>query len=317
MGDGRIHTRFVAVAGALRGNGVIDRNLRKLRIVRWVDCVDVRACKTARPSILPAMSRLGVETGPGPRCPVPVPPLAREVTNTTQPQTRRPPYEKVAATVNQSITAMRHPESKSTQKNGAGLRQPIISSFFSQASMGAGASSEPLSSSSLPIDLTISDDDEQPAKKRKTTHGTTSDSTQRHNQSPRPSASRWRYVPSQSPEKTSVDPEAKKRRELFAKQLLADNSSFVDTTEPSDGHGLPSDRADGDPISSGVESDNEFKQLQEMFALKTEQKKKRKVTQERTSKKQAELGPSGEPYTALELQVWCFLTDSRTDFYNE
>jgi DNA mismatch repair protein MSH3 len=178
----------------------------------------------------------------------------------------------------------------------------MISSFFSQ---GAGAGSEPLLSSSSPIDLTISDDDEQPAKKQKTTHGPTSDSnTQRQHQSPHPPASRWRYVPSQSPEKTPVDPEAKKRRELFAKQLLADNSSFVDTTGPSDGHGLPSDQADGEPNSSGVESDSEFKQLQELFALKTEQKKKRTVTQGRTSKKQPELGPSGEPYTALELQVW-------------
>ncbi|KAF8497242.1 DNA mismatch repair protein MSH3 [Russula emetica] len=199
---------------------------------------------------------------------------------------------------------MRQPESKSTQKTGPGLRQPIISSFFSQPSMGAGAGSEPLSSSSLPIDLTISDDDEQPAKKRKRTHGPTSDSnTQRQTQSPHPPASRWRYVPSQSPEKTPVDPETKKRRELFAKQLLADNSSFIDTTGPSDGHGLPSDQADGEPNSSGIGSDNEFKQLQELFARKTEEKKKRKVAQERTSKKQPELGPSGEPYTALELQV--------------
>jgi hypothetical protein len=213
---------------------------------------------------------------------------------------------------------MRHAESKSTQKTGAALRQPVISSFFSQPSKGAGAGSEPLSSSSSPIDLTISDDDEHPAKKRKTTHGPTPDSnTQRQHQSPHPHASRWRYVPSQSPEKTPVDPEIKKRRELFAKQLLADNSSFVDITGPSDGHGLPGDQADGEPNSSGVGSDSEFKQLQELFARRTEQKKKRKVAQERTSKKQPELGPSGEPYTALELQVWNFLTDRRTSVHNE
>lgn len=63
MGDGRIHTRFVAVAGVLRTDGVADINLRKLRTMRWVDCVDVRACKTARPSMLTqaAVSRLGVD----------------------------------------------------------------------------------------------------------------------------------------------------------------------------------------------------------------------------------------------------------------
>jgi DNA mismatch repair protein MSH3 len=194
----------------------------------------------------------------------------------------------------------------------------MISSFFSQPSQGAGAGSEPLSGSSSPIDLTISDDDDQPAKRRKTTHGPTPDSnTQRRHQSPRPPASRWRYVPSQSPEKTAVDAEFKKRRELFAKQLLADNSSFVDTAGPSDGHVLPSDQADGGPNSSDVQSDGEFKHLQELFARKTEQKKKRKAVQERSSKKQPELGPSGEPYTALELQVRSFLADWRTDVHNE
>lgn len=213
---------------------------------------------------------------------------------------------------------MRYPESNSPQKTGVGLRQPMISSFFSQPSKGSGAGSEPLLSSGSPIDLTISDDDEQPAKKRKTTHGPTSDSnTRRQHQIPHSPASRWRYVPSPSPEKTPVDPEVKKRRELFAKQLLADNSSFVDTTGPSDGLGLPSDHADGEPNSSDVGSDGEFKHLQELFARKTEQKKKRKVTQERTLKKQPELGPSGEPYTALELQVCNFLTDWRTGAHNE
>jgi hypothetical protein len=54
-----------------------------------------------------------------------------------------------------------------------------------------------------------------------------------------------------------------------------------------------------------------------MFARKTEQKKKRKVTQERTSKKQPELGPSGEPYTALELQVWSFLAHRHMSVHNE
>ena len=201
---------------------------------------------------------------------------------------------------------MRQPESKSTQKNAAGLRQPVISSFFSQPSKGAGTGSEPLSSFGSLIDLTISDDEEQPpAKKQKKEHGPTSESsTQRQPQSLHAPVSRWSYVPSQSPEKPPVDPEAKKLRELFAKQLLAEKSSLVDTTGAAGGHGLPSDHADGEPDSSGAESDGEFKHLQEMFARKTEQKKKRKSTQERSSKKQTELGPSGEPYTALELQVW-------------
>ncbi len=206
----------------------------------------------------------------------------------------------------------------STQTTGVGMRQPMISSFFPQPSKGTGANSEPLSSSSSPIDLTISDDDEPRAKKQKTTHKPTPDSSpQRQPQSSHAPAFRWRYVPSQSPEKPPVNPEAKKRRELFAKHLLADNSSFVDTTEALDGHRLSSDHADGETNSSRAESDGEFKQLQELFALKTEQKKKRKVIQERTSKKQTEVGPSGEPYTALELQVWSFLADRCMSVHTE
>jgi len=213
---------------------------------------------------------------------------------------------------------MRQPESKTKNSGSAAMRQPIISSFFSQAVKGPGASSEVLARSSSPIDLTISDDEGPPAKKKKLTHGPMPDPISHTQlQSPRPSASRWRYDPSPSPEKRPLDPEAKKRRELFAKRLLVENSTSVDTTGVLEGNRPPSDHADAEPDSSGPESDSKFKQLQEMFARKTEQKKKRKATQERSSKKQTEVGPSGEPYTALELQVWGLsLTDSQAFIVN-
>jgi DNA mismatch repair protein MSH3 len=201
------------------------------------------------------------------------------------------------------------PESKTAQKRGnPGMRQPMISTFFSQTAKGpqTAARSEPLSSSSSPIDLTISDGEEPPAKKPKMEHKKTLVCTtpERRLQNLPTPASRWRYDPTPSPEKRLVDPEAKKRRELFAKQLLEEDSPLVDPTgASSDGHGLPSDHADGELVSSEAESDNKFKHLQELFARKTEQKKNRKAAQERPSKKRAELGPSGEPYTALELQV--------------
>jgi hypothetical protein len=62
-GLGRMHTRFVAVARVSRTDCAVDTNLRKLRVMRWVDRADVRAWKTARPSILTAGV---VETGTGP-----------------------------------------------------------------------------------------------------------------------------------------------------------------------------------------------------------------------------------------------------------
>jgi hypothetical protein len=186
----------------------------------------------------------------------------------------------------------------------------MISSFFSQGSKGLGTSSEPQvpSSSNSPIDLTVSDDEERPVKKRKMEYKPALESVDKTQPKIQHTpASQWRYDPSPSPEKRSVDPQTKKRRELFSKQLLEDNSSFIDTTERSDGGGLPSGRTDGErePDSSGAESDSGFKRLQELFARKVEQKKKGKAPQERerASRKQVTVGPSGEPYTALELQV--------------
>lgn len=200
---------------------------------------------------------------------------------------------------------MRQPESKTKNSGSAGMRQPIISTFFSQAVKGPGTSPEPLARSSSPIDLTISDDEGPPTKKKKVTHGPTPDPISHPQlQSPRPSASRWCYDPSPSPEKRPLDPEAKKRRESFAKRLLVGSSTPVNTAGVLEGNCLPSGHADAKPDSSGPESDSKFKQLQEIFARKSEQKKKGKATQERSSKKQTEVGPSGEPYTALELQVW-------------
>jgi DNA mismatch repair protein MSH3 len=198
---------------------------------------------------------------------------------------------------------MQQPESKTTKERGsAGMRQPIISSFFSQTVKGAGARSEPLSvDPSLPIDLTISDDEGPPIKKKKIAH----EPTLNRSSQPHSSASRWQYEydPSPSPEKRPIDPETKKQRESFAKHLLVENSISVDTAGALDGHGFPSDHANAEQDSSGAESDSKFKQLQELFARKTEQRRKGKATQERSSKKQTEVGPSGEPYTALELQV--------------
>lgn len=201
---------------------------------------------------------------------------------------------------------MRQSDSKATHKNGsAAMRQPMISSFFSQTAKGtdAASGSEPLSGSSSPIDLTISDDEGPPAKKQKIAQEPILGCATPRRCLPTP-ASRWRYDPSPSPEKRPVDPEAKKRRELFAKQLLVENCSFVDTPGVLDGHGVSIDHVDGEPQSSGAESDSKFKQLQELFARRTEQKTQGKAIQVRSLKKRAEVGPSGEPYTALELQVW-------------
>jgi DNA mismatch repair protein MSH3 len=186
------------------------------------------------------------------------------------------------------------------------MRQPVISSFFSQNPKNAGSAnpSEPLSRAMSPIDLTISDGEEPPMKKLKTTHEPTLRSPQLQSQSapPRSPASQWCYEPSQSSEKRQMGKEAKTRREQFARRLLVANNSPMDSDRQLDVC-TPTEHAQGGSDSSETESEGKFKQLQELFARKTEQRKKGKATQGKPSKKQSELGPSGEPYTALELQV--------------
>lgn len=186
------------------------------------------------------------------------------------------------------------------------MRQPVISSFFSQNPKNAGSTnpSESLSRDMSPIDLTISDGEEPPPKKLKTTHERALRSPQLQPQTARSRspASQWRYEPSQSPEKRHIGPETKKRREQFARLLVANDPSMR-TDVHLDLCSTPAEHAQGASDSSEAESEGKFKQLQELFARKTEQRKKGKATQDKPSKKQAELGPSGEPYTALELQV--------------
>ena len=97
--------------------------------------------------------------------------------------------------------------------------------------------------------------------------------------------------------------EAKKRREQFARRLLVANEPSMEADVQLDLCSTLAEHAQGGSDSSEAASEGKFKQLQELFARKTEQRKKGKSTQDRPSKKQAELGPSGEPYTALELQV--------------
>ncbi|KAH9180266.1 DNA mismatch repair protein MSH3 [Lactarius sanguifluus] len=192
-------------------------------------------------------------------------------------------------------------------KRESRMRQPVISSFFSQNARNSGSAnpSAPLSRATSPIDLTISDGEEPPTKRLKTVHEPALRSPQLQPQSgpPRSPASQWCYEPSQSPEKRHMAPEAKKRREQFARRLLVANNPSAESDGQLDVCTTHTQHAQGGSDSSEAESEGKFKQLQELFARKTEQRTKGKATQDKLSKKQAELGPSDEPYTALELQV--------------
>ncbi|KAA1471299.1 DNA mismatch repair protein MSH3 [Dentipellis sp. KUC8613] len=206
------------------------------------------------------------------------------------------------------------------------MKQPMISSFF-QASSPAKRPSSP-----IVIDLTDSEDEaKRPTKKQRTQAnlflpGTPSPPPERAAEPTTPvrssggAAEQWRFNPA-TPGESPVQPERsveeqdarKKRRQQFAKKLLKDNSAFIRKPRESeaesdvmevDGAGA----AEGGSDASESESDDKFKELEEMFSHKAGKKGKGKAkavkaAPKRTKKPPEELGPSGLPYTALEQQV--------------
>jgi DNA mismatch repair protein MSH3 len=105
-----------------------------------------------------------------------------------------------------------------------------------------------------------------------------------------------------------------KRHEAFKKRLLLDNASFLPNGEPPEEEVVDRDHGAGaeasEPESEGEGSDDQFERLQAMFANEKGKSARKgkgvksKITQ-KPSRKAAEIGPSGEPYTPLELQVGC------------
>ena len=103
-----------------------------------------------------------------------------------------------------------------------------------------------------------------------------------------------------------------KRHEAFKKRLLLDTTSFLPNGEPPEeefleqSHGAGSEASE--PESEGEGSDDQFERLQAMFASdKGKAARKGKGTKsqviQKRKKKAPEIGPSGEPYTPLELQA--------------
>ncbi|KAF8652763.1 hypothetical protein AX16_004259 [Volvariella volvacea WC 439] len=199
--------------------------------------------------------------------------------------------------------------SSARKASGLGANQPRISSFF--ASTPSATAKRRASS---PIDLTNDSDlEEPPAKKsRSELHSTTAATSPQRDQSSsqKKGASaieQWRFAP-HSPEKRSpktqkqLDVE-KSRREEFRKRLLMDSEKFArkppDETAP--------DTEEEKSESSGDDSDQAWKELSALFSNKGKGKATKGRTQppaKRGSAKKAEvIGPSGQPYTPLELQV--------------
>ncbi|KAI0059076.1 DNA mismatch repair protein MSH3 [Artomyces pyxidatus] len=204
------------------------------------------------------------------------------------------------------------------------LRQPMISHFFAQPS------SKPAHNrSSSPIDLTLSDSDERPAKRQKTSSHVREQLFLAPSPSPEPqagpsylpsvsptrpagTADRWRYDPSSSqgvePQLTAQEEfSISTRRKKLAKKLMLENNPFLKMQSPLEVGDEEVMGGDAESRSdSGDESDGKFKELQEMFSHSGKGRKKKpktKTAPAKPVKRVEEIGPSGESYTPLEQQV--------------
>ncbi|TFK72184.1 hypothetical protein BDN72DRAFT_836577 [Pluteus cervinus] len=192
-------------------------------------------------------------------------------------------------------------------------QQATLSSFFRSTS--STPSSQKKRRALSPIDLT-GDDGYPPAKKSRvsTARGSPSRGSSRPTSDSRTSAAeQWRFSPV-SPEKPSTakptpprsqadEGASKLRHEKFKEKLLLENSKFRLKKSPEPIIVDDSDKEEDD----GSDSDDAFKQLNALFTHKGKNKGKAKVPApapvKRPKKAVEVLGPNGQPYTPLELQV--------------
>lgn len=206
----------------------------------------------------------------------------------------------------------------------------MISSFFSQSDTPQKPTQK--KRTSTPIDLTIDSDDEAgPSRKRARTTSafflsSSTPTTPRKDAAgssrvelPQDVAEQWRFNPTQ-PRRSSQNPagelEQRKRHDRARSILLGDRNLFRSRASP---HETEFDVDDMDDLDNKVndtthvsdddeETDQQFSELMEMFS-----NSKGKATKGRRSaptlkvsskqKKATEVGPSGQTYTPLELQI--------------
>jgi DNA mismatch repair protein MSH3 len=178
--------------------------------------------------------------------------------------------------------------------------QPTISAFF-QASPSA---TRKRTTSSFPVDLTAdSDDDKLPAIKRPRREHTTP-STPAHSAGSTNIADDWRFSPEKSVQanvKKIRTTSEKERHEAFKRKLLQDNNRFLKAESST--VQMNQDAMEVDEFMASSEEES-FNKLSDMFSHKDKGKGKAGgKAAVKSPKKNVELGPSGQSYTPLELQV--------------
>lgn len=192
-------------------------------------------------------------------------------------------------------------------------RQPRISSFFSQQ-LSPGRIRSRGKRAQSPIDLTSEPEEDsstRPAKKLKT--GVASSSANDKDEVPSQSskggpAEQWRFTPSavtiQDSGRNGSNAESERLRKK-AKKILSNDDVFSSQHQSAgSGEGVMAEHEDDSPEGASdpeADSHDEFDAILKTFASSKTAKGKGKG--KRIAKPPPEIGPSGQAYTPLELQV--------------
>ncbi|CAG8772975.1 15885_t:CDS:1, partial [Acaulospora colombiana] len=176
--------------------------------------------------------------------------------------------------------------------------QPSISRFFTSGKSSTSASGKRARS---PVDLTLDSDEEPAAKRVKTlSQATSSVNSERDGSKPEsPLKKKYKFVVMDDssppvPDAETREKQAERRRiwKETLKQTNRDSSPITDNTD--DVLDLTGENGDEE------EQEEPVSQLQARFALKMSVAKSGSAS--KSKKKKEEVGPSGQPYTPLELQ---------------
>ena len=194
-------------------------------------------------------------------------------------------------------------------------KQAHISSFFTQSQRTS--TSKRRAPAAFPVDLTSGGSDGEsslpPSKRQKTSDAG----------SPLPQGSappvvagpvlrKYGYIRGDAPETTPRTTAQQARHEKFKKRLLLDDGALLPNppmcgaeggTGVDDNTLDPLDATHESESEPDQESDDQFKELQERFANKGRKGKQPVPSPKKRTKRVVEVGPSGQPYTPLELQV--------------
>ena len=190
-----------------------------------------------------------------------------------------------------------------SMQSSKGKSQPTLSAFFQSASPRKSPSKR--TTSNFPIDLTVdSDDDEIPVAKRPRFSGPEVATSPTHAQSSAGSTNvvdDWRFSPHKSNVQKIRTATEKERHEAFKRKLLQDNNPFL--RKDSSTKQIDQDSMEVDESVASSEEEG-FNKLSDMFSHKDKGKGKAGgKTAVKSPKKHVDLGPSGQSYTPLELQV--------------